>query len=187
MVPLGRGEGFVFTDQIVGGAIPHTFIPSVEKGIREAMRSGPLGSFPVVDIEVRLVDGKHHSVDSSDAAFQMAGILAFRDAMRQTDAVLLEPIMELDVAVPEDLTGTIMSDVSGRRGRIMGTDAAGTGMSMIHANVPEAELQTFAAEFRAITSGRGQFAMRYSHHEEVPDQIAKRLVAEFAEGSEETE
>ncbi|MDX1659912.1 MAG: elongation factor G [Nitriliruptorales bacterium] len=187
VVPLGRGEGFEFVDQIVGGVIPSTFIPSVEKGIREAMRNGPLGDFPVVDIEVRLVDGKHHSVDSSDAAFQMAGILAFRDALRQTDVVLLEPVMELDVAVPEDLTGTIMSDVSSRRGRIMGTDAAGTGMSMIHATVPQVELQTFAAEFRAITSGRGQFAMSYSHHEEVPDQIAKRLVREFTEGAGEDE
>jgi elongation factor G len=177
IAPLGRGEGFAFVDQIVGGAIPNNYIPSVEKGVVEAMRSGPLGGYPVVDVEVRLVDGKYHSVDSSDAAFQMAGILAFRDAVGQAQPVLLEPVMEVDIAVPEDLTGAVMSDLSGRRGRIMGTDAAGRGGTMIHAQVPEAELTTFAAEFRALTSGHGTFAMRYDHHEEVPDAIASRLIA----------
>jgi elongation factor G len=177
LAPLGRGDGFAFVDQIVGGVIPHTFIPSVEKGVADALREGPLGGFPVVDVEVRLVDGKHHSVDSSDAAFQMAGILAFRDAVAKAQPVLLEPVMEVDIVVPDDLTGAVMSDLSSRRGRIMGTDAAGRGGTMIHAQVPEAELQTFAAEFRALTSGHGTVAMRYDHHEEVPDAIAKRLLA----------
>lgn len=184
LAPIGRGEGFVFSDEIVGGVIPHTFIPSVEKGIRQALPQGPLGGFPVVDVEAKLVDGKHHSVDSSDAAFQMAGVLAFRDAMANTDSVLLEPIMELDIAVPEELTGTVMSDLSGRRGRIMGTDAAGPGQTMVHATAPEVELTTFAAEFRALTSGRGTFAMQYSHHEEVPDQIARRLMETYARNRE---
>ncbi len=176
VAPLGRGDGFHFVDQIVGGAIPNNFIPSVEKGVREAMRKGPLGGFPVVDVEVRLTDGKYHSVDSSDAAFQMAGILAFREAVQDTQPVLLEPVLEVDIAVPDDLTGAVMSDLSSRRGRIMGTDSAGAGLSMVHAHVPEAELETFIPEFRALTSGRGQVAMTYSHHEEVPDQIAKRLL-----------
>ncbi len=180
VAPTARGEGFAFVDKIVGGAIPNQWIPSVEKGIREAMKAGQLGGFPVVDVEVRLVDGKFHSVDSSDAAFQMAGILAFRDALAATDVVLLEPVMEVDVAVPDDLTGAIMSDLSGRRGRIMGTDAVGGGLSMIHAHVPEVELSTFAAEFRALTSGRGSVALRYHHHEEVPDQIAKRLLEQHS-------
>jgi elongation factor G len=180
IAPLGRGDGFHFVDQIVGGVIPNQFIPSVEKGVREAMTAGPLGGFPVVDVEVRLVDGKHHSVDSSDAAFQMAGILAFREATATTDAVLLEPVMEVDIAVPDELTGAVMSDLSSRRGRIMGTDTAGVGHAMVHAQVPEAELETFAAEFRALTSGRGQVAMRYSHHEEVPDGVSRRLLDRYA-------
>lgn len=180
IAPLGRGDGFHFVDRIVGGAIPHGYVPSVEKGVREAMTAGPLGGYPVVDIEARLVDGKHHSVDSSDAAFQMAGILAFREAMASTQAVLLEPLMEVDIAVPHELTGAVMSDLASRRGRIVGTDTAGVSHAMVHAHVPEAELETFAAEFRALTSGRGQVAMRYSHHEEVPDQIARRLLDRHA-------
>jgi elongation factor G len=176
LVPLSRGAGFHFVDQIVGGVIPASYIPSVEKGIVTAMGTGPLGGYPVVDLEVRLVDGKHHPVDSSDAAFRMAGILAFGEAMATAQPVLLEPVMEVDVAVPDELTGVAMSDLSSRRGRIMGTDAAGAGTTMVHAFVPEAELVTFAAEFRAMTSGRGQIAMRHHHHEEVPDQVSRRLL-----------
>ncbi len=175
--PLPRGGDFEFEDAIVGGVIPHNYIPSVEKGIREAMRKGPLSGNRVVDVAVKLVDGKHHSVDSSDAAFQMAGILAFRDAVAKAQPVLLEPIAEVQVFVPDELTGAIMSDLSGRRGRILGTNAAGPGRSRIDAHVPESELTTFVAEIRAITSGRGEVSMRYDHHDEVPDQIAKRLLA----------
>lgn len=176
VAPLGRGDGLHFEDHIVGGAIPHTFIPSVEKGVQRAMENGPLGGYPVVDVEVRLVDGKHHAVDSSDQAFQMAGILAFREALADTEMVLLEPIDELDISVPESLTGTVMSDLSSRRGRILGTDAVGAGLTLIHAQVPEVEMTTFAAEFRALTSGRGELALRYSHHDEVPGSLAARLL-----------
>ena len=179
MSPQPRGEGFVFEDAIVGGVIPSQFIPSVEKGIVEAMREGPLGGFPVVDVKVRLVDGKHHSVDSSDAAFQMAGILAFRDAAAKAEPVLLEPNVEVELTVPDDMTGTVMSDLSSRRGKILGTDAAAGGRTMVRAHVPEAELTTFAAEFRALTSGRGELSMRYSHHEEVPDNVARRLLGQL--------
>jgi elongation factor G len=133
----------------------------------------------VVDVAARVFDGKHHSVDSSDAAFQMAGILAFRDAMEGAEPVLLEPLAELELIVPDDLTGNVMSDLSGRRGRIMGTDAAGPGRTIVKAQVPEAELTTFAAEFRALTSGRGALDMRYSHHEEVPDNVARRLLGQL--------
>jgi elongation factor G len=132
----------------------------------------------MVDLKVRLVDGKQHSVDSSDAAFQMAGILAFRDACSKVDVVLLEPITEVDIAVPDDLTGAVMSDLSSRRGRILGTDVAGKSRTMVHAEVPEVELRTFAAEFRALTSGQGQVAMRYLRHDEVPGNIAQRLLAD---------
>lgn len=175
--PLPRGEGFAFEDAIVGGVIPNRYIPAVEKGIKEAMRTGPLGGYPVVDVGARLFDGKHHSVDSSDAAFQMAGILAFRNAVAQADPVLLEPLAEVVLTVPDDLTGAVMSDLSGRRGRILGTDAAGDGRTHVRAHVPEAELTTFATEFRALTSGRGELSMQYSHHEEVPDGIAQRLLS----------
>src|SRR6056297_499941 len=179
--PLARGEGFQFEDAIVGGVIPNNYIPSVEKGVIAAMRAGPLSKNAVVDVAVKLVDGKHNSVDSSDAAFQMAGILAFRDAVAKAGPVLLEPVAEVQVFVPDDLTGAIMSDLSSRRGRILGTNAAGSGRSRIDAHVPESELATFVAEIRALTSGRGEVAMRYDHHDEVPDQIAKRLLADLAE------
>ncbi|MFP4636622.1 MAG: elongation factor G, partial [Nitriliruptoraceae bacterium] len=175
--PLPRGEGFAFEDAIVGGVIPNRYIPAAEKGIKEAMRTGPLGGYPVVDVGARLFDGKHHSVDSSDAAFQMAGILAFREAVAQAEPVLLEPLAEVVLTVPDELTGAVMSDLSGRRGRIIGTDAAGDGRTHVRAHVPEAELTTFATEFRALTSGRGELSMEYSHHEEVPDAIAQRLLA----------
>jgi elongation factor G len=178
--PLPRGEEFAFTDAIVGGVIPNQYIPSVEKGVREAMREGPLGGYPVVDVAVRLFDGKHHSVDSSDAAFQMAGILAFRDAVREADPVLLEPVAAVEVVVPEQLTGTIMSDLSSRRGRILGSDGAGPGRTRVDAHVPEAELASIAAELRALTSGRAQVEVKYDHHAEVPEEVARRVLAERA-------
>ncbi|MGH3441338.1 MAG: elongation factor G [Nitriliruptorales bacterium] len=176
--PLPRGGGFEFDDAIVGGVIPNQFIPSVEKGIVEAMSKGPLAGFPVVDVKVKLFDGKYHSVDSSDMAFQMAGILAFRDACERAGIKLLEPILEVDVSVPEDLVGDIMGDLSARRGRIQGSDPAGAGRQMIHAQVPEAEMLTYPAELRALTSGRGSVAMRYHHHEDVPDHVAQKVAAE---------
>jgi elongation factor G len=174
--PLPRGEGFAFEDAIVGGAIPGQYVSSVEKGVLEAMREGPLGGHPVVDVAVKLFDGKFHSVDSSDAAFQMAGILAFRAAVAEADPVLLEPIVALELTIPDDLTGSIMSDLAGRRGRILGTEAAGPGRARVDAQVPEVELLDFAADFRALTSGRGEVARRYDHHEEVPDDVARRLL-----------
>jgi elongation factor G len=178
IAPLPRGEGFTFDDAIVGGAIPHQLIPSVEKGVREAMRSGPLGGYPMVDIAVRLVDGKHHSVDSSDAAFQMAGILALRDAIEDADPVLLEPLAALELVVPEDLTGPTMADLSSRRGRILGTETDAEGRTHVHAHAPEAELATFAAEFRALTGGRGELTMTRSHHEEAPEHVIRRVLGD---------
>jgi elongation factor G len=175
--PLPRGEGFAFEDAIVGGAIPSQWISSVEKGALEAMRQGPLGGNPVVDVAVRLFDGKFHSVDSSDAAFQMAGILAMRAALAEADPVLLEPVIEVELTVPDELTGAVMSDLAGRRGRILGSEAAGPGRARVDAHVPEVELLNFAAEFRALTSGRGEVVRRYDHHEEVPDDVARRLLA----------
>ncbi|HEX2026632.1 MAG TPA: elongation factor G [Nitriliruptorales bacterium] len=176
--PLPRGEGFVFEDAIVGGVIPNQFIPSVEKGVLEAIQRGVLAGYPMVDVKCRLFDGKHHSVDSSDMAFQMAGILAFKDAAEEAGVKLLEPILEVDVSVPDELTGDVMGDLSSRRGRILGTDPAGPGRAMIHAQVPETEMLTYVAELRALTSGRGTVAMRYHHHEDVPEHVSQRIVAE---------
>jgi elongation factor G len=179
VTPRERGEGFEFTDKIVGGVIPNTFIPSVEKGIREAMAQGVLAGYPVVDVGVRLFDGKHHSVDSSQVAFEVAGALAFRAAAEEAGVALLEPVLELEVTIPDDLTGAVMGDLSSRRGRIMGTEQApAPGYTVVKATAPEAELLTYAGELRSLTSGAGSVVMRYSHHEEAPDQVAKAIVAE---------
>lgn len=174
--PRPRGAGFAFENASVGGVVPSSYVPSVEKGVIEAMRSGPLGGFPVVDVGVRLVDGKHHAVDSSDAAFQMAGILAFRAAVEQADPVLLEPISAVRVTVPDELTGATLSDLSSRRGRIVATSAAGAGRSRVEARVPQAEIATFASDLRALTSGQGSAEVAYDHHAEVPDPVAERVL-----------
>ncbi len=174
--PAPPGSGLQFENRIVGGVVPGPYIPSVEKGVREAMREGPLGGVPVVDVRVRLVDGKHHPVDSSDAAFQMAGILGFRAALAEADPTLLEPVMHVRVVVPDELTGAVLSDLAGRRGRILGTDASGPGASRVEAHVPEAELVTFSADLRALTSGRGEVTMAYDHHAEVPEHVARRVL-----------
>ncbi len=174
--PLPRGSGFEFENAIVGGAIPSQYIPSVEKGIIETMTQGVLAGYPVVDVKVRLFDGKYHSVDSSDMAFQMAGSLAFKDAAEKAGIRLLEPVLDVDVAVPDELTGDVMGDLSSRRGRIQGSESAGQGRTMIHAHVPEAEMLTYVAELRSLTSGRGNVAMRYHHHEDVPDHVAQKVV-----------
>jgi elongation factor G len=174
--PRPRGAGFAFENVSVGGVVPGSYVPSVEKGVIEAMRSGPLGGFPVVDVDVRLVDGKHHAVDSSDAAFQMAGILAFRAAVAEADPVLLEPISAVRVTVPDELTGPALSDLSSRRGRIVATSAAGLGWSRIEAHVPEAEIATFASDLRALTRGQGSAQVAYDHHAEVPEPVARRVL-----------
>ncbi|HWH31313.1 MAG TPA: elongation factor G [Egibacteraceae bacterium] len=174
--PLPRGEGFVFADRIVGGVIPGTYIPSVEKGVRDTMAHGVLAGYPVVDVKVTLVDGKTHSVDSSDMAFQMAGSLAFRDAADKAGMCLLEPVMEVGVVIPDALTGDVMGDLSSRRGRILGTEPAGPGRTTVRAQVPEAELTSYVAELRSLSSGSGSVTLRYDHHAEVPDNIARKIV-----------
>ncbi|HSK23346.1 MAG TPA: elongation factor G [Egicoccus sp.] len=179
IAPAPRGTGLDFTDAIVGGVVPGQYIGSVEKGVRAAMLEGPLGGFPVVDVAVRLTDGKYHSVDSSDAAFQMAGILGFREAVAQADPVLLEPVTRVTVFVPEEAVGSLLSDLSARRGRILGTEVAGPGRSRIEAEVPEAELAGFPADLRALTSGRAELSLTYDHHDEVPDAVAQRLLSEL--------
>lgn len=175
--PLERGEGFAFVDRIVGGVVPSTFIPSVEKGVRQAMAAGVLAGYPVVDTAVTLLDGKHHSVDSSQLAFEIAGSLAFRDAAQRAGLLLLEPMLAVAVTVPDELTGDVMGDLSARRGRIGGTEPGPPGRTTVLATVPEAELTGYVGELRSLTSGTGTVRMRPAGYEEAPEQVARRVVA----------
>ncbi len=174
--PLPRGEGFVFVDKVVGGAVPHNYIPSVEKGVRAQLEKGIVAGYPVVDLRVTLYDGKAHSVDSSDAAFQTAGALALRAAAENGRITLLEPVDEIEVRVPESYVGAVMSDLSGRRGRPLGSESGGTGeASLVRAEVPATELVRYAVELRALTSGTGTFSRRYLRHEPMPPQLAESV------------
>ncbi|MCV7337628.1 elongation factor G-like protein EF-G2 [Mycolicibacterium senegalense] len=175
--PLPEGSGFEFVDKVVGGAVPRQFIPSVEKGVRAQMEKG-VGSevgYPVVDIRVTLVDGKAHSVDSSDFAFQMAGGLALREAAAAAGVDLLEPIDEVTVVVPDDLVGAVMSDLAGRRGRVLGTDKADDDRTMVKAEIPEAELTRYAIDLRSLSHGAGAFSRAFARYEPMPDAAAARV------------
>jgi elongation factor G len=179
--PLPRGSGFEFLDKVVGGAVPHNYIPSVEKGVRAQLERGIVAGYPVVDLRVTLVDGKAHSVDSSDAAFQTAGALALREAAEQGQMALLEPIDEVVVRVPDAYVGAVMSDLSGRRGRPLGTESDGTGdYSLIRAEVPANELVRYAVELRALSSGAGTFTRTYARHEPMPTHLADAVRKEHA-------
>jgi elongation factor G len=170
--PLERGAGFEFHDRIVGGVIPKTYIPSVEKGVRAAMAAGVLAGYPVVDVKVSLVDGKTHSVDSSQMAFETAGSLAFREAASAAGLLLLEPIMAVTASVPDDQVGDVMGDLAARRGRILGTEPIGGGRTQVRAHVPEAELTTVVPELRALTHGAGSVSMAFDHYDVAPDHVA---------------
>jgi elongation factor G len=181
--PLPRGSGFEFVDKVVGGAVPHNYIPSVEKGVRAQLERGLLAGCPLVDLRVTLVDGKAHSVDSSDAAFQTAGALALREAAAAGQVTLLEPIDEVVVRVPDTYVGAVMSDLSGRRGRPLGTESDGeTGHSSVRAEVPATELVRYAVELRALTSGAGTFVRSYVRHEPMPAHLADAARKEYSAG-----
>ncbi len=183
--PLPRGEGFEFVDKIFGGAIPNQFIPSVEKGVVKAMQEGIVSGYPMVDVRVTLVDGKYHTVDSSDMAFQIAGSLAIKEAAQQAGVALLEPIVDLEVVVPEAYTGDIMGDLNSKRAKIQGMEAAGPGKQRVRALVPQAEVARYSIELRSMTGGRATFTMRFSHYEEVPSHLADRVIAEAQRAREE--
>ena len=174
--PLPSGAGFAFVDEIRGGAIPGGFIPAVERGVREAMQHGAVAGYPVKDVRVRLVDGAYHSVDSSELAFRLAGALAMRQALEQARPVLLEPIMLVTVSVPEASVGDVIGDLNGRRGHPLGMEPAG-GMTEVRAEVPMAELLSYAPDLRSITGGQGEFAMEFLRYAEVPAHLAARIVA----------
>ena len=183
--PLPRGEGFEFVDKIFGGAIPNQFIGSVEKGVVKTMTQGVISGNPMVDIRCTLVDGKFHSVDSSDMAFQLAGALALKDAAQQAGVVLLEPIVEVDVVVPETYTGDIMGDLNSKRAKIQGMESAGAGKQRVKALVPQAEVARYSIDLRSMTGGRAAFSMRFSHYEEVPSHLADKVIAAAQQEKEE--
>jgi len=183
--PLPRGDGFVYEDKITGGAIPQQFIPSIEKGIVKTMAEGVISGNPMVDIKVTLVDGKFHTVDSSDMAFQIAGSLALKEAVEKAGVVLLEPIVQLSVVVPESFTGDIMGDLNAKRGKIQGMEQIGGGKQLINALVPQAEVARYVIDLRSMTGGRGAFTMTFSHYEEMPTHLASKVIEEYQRSREE--
>jgi elongation factor G len=174
--PLPSGQGFEFVDKVVGGSVPRQFIPSVEKGVRAQMAKGVSAGYPVVDIRVTLVDGKAHSVDSSDAAFQMAGALALKEAAAEAGVNLLEPVDRLAVLVADEYVGAVMSDLAGRRGRVSGSEPVEGGRTLIRAEIPEVEITRYAIELRSLSQGTGTFTRKYAGHEPMPHQLAKKVL-----------
>jgi len=172
---LPQGSGLEFVDKVVGGSVPRQFIPSVEKGIRAQMARGVTGNYPMVDVRVTLTDGKSHSVDSSDMAFQMAGGLALKDAASQTQVVLLEPVDEVAVLVDDDFVGSVMGDLSARRGHVVGTEPIGNGRTLVRAAVPQLEITRYAIDLRSLSHGTGTFTRKYLRHDPVPHNVAAKL------------
>ncbi len=175
--PLPRGGGFEFVDDIFGGAVPRNFIPSAEKGVREAMKKGILAGYPIVDLKVTLYDGSYHDVDSSDMAFQIAASMGLQKGFMEAHPILLEPIMNVEVTTPADHAGDVIGDLNSRRGRIVGMEPAGETAS-VRAQVPMAEMLTYETALRSMTGGRGGYSMEFSHYEEVPAFIAEKVVKE---------
>jgi elongation factor G len=176
--PLAPGEGFQFVNAIKGGVIPTSFVPAVEKGVQEAMQEGVVAGYPVKDVRVRVYDGSYHSVDSSEMAFKVAGSQAMKQALEEARPVLLEPIMMVSVNAPEDTVGDVIGDLNSRRGRPLGMEPVGAGMTDIKAEVPMAEMLSYAPDLRSITAGQGEFTMEFERYEEVPGHLASRVVDE---------
>ncbi len=183
--PLPRGEGFEYEVKIFGGAVPQQFIPSIEKGIVKTMSEGVLSGNPMVDVKVTLVDGKFHAVDSSDMAFQIAGSLALKEGVEKAGVALLEPVVQLAVVVPDSFTGDIMGDFNSKRGKIQGIEQIGGGKQLINAVVPQAEVARYVIDLRSMTGGRGAFTMTFSHYEEMPSQLASKVIEEYRKAKEE--
>jgi elongation factor G len=177
--PAAAGEGFSFENKIVGGAVPKEYVPAVEKGIREALQTGVLAGYPMVDIKVRLTDGSYHEVDSSEMAFKIAGSMGFKEACRRGKPTLLEPVMDVEVVTPEEYMGAIVGDLNSRRGRIISMEARGTSQ-VIRANVPLGQMFGYATEMRSMTQGRATYTMQFARYEEVPTAIAEEIMAKVA-------
>jgi elongation factor G len=185
--PVERGSGFEFdTTRVFGGAISSSFFPSIEKGIRSQLAMGPLAGYPVVDVRCEVYDGKMHPVDSKDIAFQIAGREVFKKTFMQAGPVLLEPIMDVRITVPEEYMGDIMSDLNTRRGRVQGMEQT-RGKGIVTAQVPMAEMQRYAIDLRSMTQGRGIYTMKLSHYEPVPAHIADQVIAHAKRERVETE
>jgi elongation factor G len=183
MEPLPRGSGFEFVDAVVGGSVPRSYIPAVEKGILEACQKGVLAGYPCVDFRVTLDDGSYHAVDSSEMAFKIAGSLAFKKAVAEAKPVLLEPILSVEITTPEEFMGDIMGDLNSRRGRVLGMDSEGK-YQVIKANVPMSEFLSYAPDLTSMTGGRGVYSMAFSHYEEVPALISEKLLVELNKDKE---
>jgi elongation factor G len=173
--PLKRGEGFVFEDKITGGAIPKTYIPAVEKGIEEAMANGVIAHYPMIDVKVKLYDGSYHNVDSSEMAFKIAGSLGFKKGIPDCRPILIEPVMNMEIVVPNDQVGDVMGDLNAKRGKIQGIDPEENSQT-IRAHVPMAEVLNYAADLTSMTGGRGMFVMEFDHYEDVPDHLMKKII-----------
>jgi elongation factor G len=174
--PGDEGSGFAFESKIVGGTIPREYIPSVEQGMKEACESGIIAGYPMIDLKATLVDGSFHDVDSSEMAFKIAGSIAIRNAVEEASPVVLEPIMQVEVEVPEDFLGDIMGDLNARRGNIQGMSSE-DGIAKVSAKVPLAEMFGYATDIRSKTQGRGIFSMEFSNYDEVPRHVAEAIIA----------
>jgi elongation factor G len=184
IMPAPSGSGYEFLDKVVGGVIPGKYVPAVDRGVQEAAARGVVAGFPVVDFKVECYDGSHHSVDSSEQAYKMAGILAFKNVAAKCKPVLLEPIMNVDVWTPDDSLGDVMGDLSSRRGQILGSEPDGR-LTKISAHIPEAELYKYATQLHSMTHGRGTFHWEFYKYEAVPGEVAKAVAAERAKEKEE--
>jgi elongation factor G len=177
--PLPRGRGFEFIDKIVGGAIPRNYIPSIEKGIRETMSSGVVAGYQVMDVKVTLFDGSYHEVDSSDMAFKIAGSMGFKKTFADAAPIILEPIMTMEINIPDDCVGDIVSDINKRRGKILGMDQATAKHTIVKTLVPFAESSKYASDLRSISRGRGYFSSKFSHYEEAPAKTQQDLRSKY--------
>src|SRR5207248_2837669 len=175
LLPQHPGEGYEFVDKIVGGKIPKEYIPAVDQGIQEAMSSGILAGYPVVDVKIELIDGSYHDVDSSERAFKIAGSMAFKEAMKRAKPKLLEPVMAVEVVTPEEYLGDVMGNLNSRRGRVEGMQPVGNGQ-LIKASVPLSEMFGYATDLRSMTQGRAEFTMQFDRYEEVPQSVAGELI-----------
>jgi elongation factor G len=182
--PGERGSGVQFLDEITGGSIPRQYIPAVEKGVRAACSRGVVAGYPLCDVIIHCIDGKHHSVDSSEQAFKTAGSLAIKAAVMQANPTLLEPIMDVEVTIPDEYVGDVMGNLNSRRGRVAGVGARGA-MQVIQARVPMAEMLSYAPDLTSMTGGKGSFSMEFSHYEEAPSQVREKIVAEAQRDKEE--
>ncbi|MDP1718489.1 MAG: elongation factor G, partial [Burkholderiales bacterium] len=185
--PRQRGAGFEFADEVKGGVIPGQFIPAVEKGVRQVLEAGPLAGYPMRDIRVTVYDGKHHAVDSKEVAFVAAGKRAFQDAIGKARPIILEPIVNIEVTVPEASMGDVAGDIASKRGQISGTDALAAGTLVVKGQVPLSEIENYQARLKSVTAGQGSFSIELSHYEPVPPNIQKDLVAHHAKTAHEEE